>query len=216
MSAMLTMVWGHGVFAQSAKDRAVQIKEWREKCNDPDPDLRLANLESAIATNDRTVMRTCVRQALSSDNADMRNLGLRAALAMNERLTFKMTLPDKVAKAIAQAGGNDKRLLKVRRAHTYTISPFDSIGGVFTFVTKNSEISSPNSEWSTLGLNSDVRPDMSAVLTVSGSQVSGTGKVLHSGDNNLKMLLRLNSRSELVGTVDFGRSEPIPVVVKLL
>ena len=201
--------------AESAQDRANKIKEWRENCNDPDPDLRLAFLESAIESGDATIMRTCVRQALTSDNVDMRNLGLRAALAMNERITFVMTLPDHVAEALAEAGTDSKKLNAVQRTYSYTIQPVESIGGIFTLVQSNAAITAPVSEWYTLGMNADNNANYRATLSVAGDQVSGTGRVHLQGDGKLAMLLRLSNEAELVGTVDFGRSDPIPVKAKL-
>lgn len=79
--AGVSMVGTTASFAQDAAERAGQLKTWREQCSDPDPDLRLAYIEAAIASGDAAVMRICVRQSLESDDADIRNLGQSPAPA---------------------------------------------------------------------------------------------------------------------------------------
>ncbi|MEW7009646.1 hypothetical protein [Lentilitoribacter sp. EG35] len=86
-------IQSYAAFSQSAEERAGELKNWREQCNHPDPDLRLAYLEAALETNDASINRICVRLALKSDNADLRNLGLRAAIASFDQITFEVDMP---------------------------------------------------------------------------------------------------------------------------
>lgn len=214
-SLALLIGLGSACLAASPQDRAAKLKEWREKCNDPDPDLRLAQFEAAIATSDVTVMRTCIRQALRSDQSDMRNLGLRAALSMRQRITFQMSLPDVIKQAQAKSGSNQKRDRELRRTYGLTLNPFDSIGGIFTFVRERAEVTEAVSQWSTLGINPDIYSRFKATMSVTGDRVSATGNLYVSGDNNFRMQLRLNNVGELVGTIKLGRSETFPVQTKL-
>ncbi|MDD4702166.1 MAG: hypothetical protein PHI96_08095, partial [Desulfovibrio sp.] len=100
---------GSTALGADAQDRAGELQTWREQCADPDPDLRLAYLENAIANGDVSVLRICIRLALQSDNADIRNLGLRAAITATPRITFMPTMPKALEQAYKRTGDNEQK-----------------------------------------------------------------------------------------------------------
>ena len=102
---------------QVVQARAASLQTWREQCSDPDPDLRLAYVESAIANKDASVQRICIRLALQSDNSDIRNLGLRAAIAATQQITFMPTMPKSLEAELRKGADDENFMRKVKETY---------------------------------------------------------------------------------------------------
>lgn len=85
--------------AQSPQARRDQLAKIQEMLGgEPDPLMRLANMEAIVASGDQTQIRLAVRMALASDDKDLRALAFRAYLASARELVFSITLPDAIQK----------------------------------------------------------------------------------------------------------------------
>lgn len=91
MQAWTKLAWGicaavvllaQPAFAQkiSAAERQQQLSKLVEDINSPDPALRVATFEAAIASNDRTIRRMAIEQGLNSKDQIMRETALLRAM----------------------------------------------------------------------------------------------------------------------------------------
>jgi|GEM_PF-4455062 len=202
--------------AESPLERAAKIKEWRANCSDPDPDLRLAYIEGAIATNDRTIIRACVRQTLNSQNEDVRNLALRAALAASERLTMMFDMPESYREAVAKAGGDPAKLKTITKKYTKPLWPHGQMNGLVTLVAKSTAFESQVSEWFVLGTNAKEMDAHTAKLTIFGNSISGNGTInISNYVGKLLFNLSLDKEGMLVGTGNIYYGENYTMKIKL-
>ena len=93
-------------FAQSAQSRREDLAKVGEMLGDPDPLMRLANMEAIVSGGDGLKIRLATRIAFASDDAELRGLALRAYLATHKELTFDVALPAAVQKQFDTATPN--------------------------------------------------------------------------------------------------------------
>ena len=163
--------------AQAVRERVEQIKIWRQQCNEPDIDLRMAYVEEAIKSDDKILQRICLRQSLESDNADIRNLGLRAAMASLSQITFKVEMPQQLKEEYEKAGKDEKKLSKVSKIPLNGL--YQHIRSGLSFVIKDAVGSKGTSTWHSLvGLT---KPDdvHKGETTIIGENLTWTGSVAH-------------------------------------
>lgn len=199
--------------SQTAEDRAGEIKQWRERCAEPDVDLRTANIEGAIDTGDVTIIRICSRQALEADDADVRNLGLRAALASVERITFSVEMPEALAKAKEAAGNDQKKLATVDRL--YVANDWGILQSGLVFELSEATVTGGSSVWFPLAGLSERNDRYSGKAHVTGSRVTWVGRASLSVPE-CKLDVGIEPGAELVGVFHCDRSPPFPVRAKLL
>lgn len=211
--AGVSMVGTTASFAQDAAERAGQLKTWREQCSDPDPDLRLAYIEAAIASGDAAVIRICVRQSLESDDADIRNLGLRAALASIDQLVFETTMPPDLADAIKKAGDDQKKLGEISK--WYIMRDWMTVQTGFPVEIEGADVTSGKSTWYTLAGRSSRADSYSGKATVIGDKVNWVGSAQLSY-NDCRMSLALTPGGELAGTLQCGQLPAIGIKASLL
>lgn len=204
------------LYAQNAEQRAADIKEWRAKCNDPDPDLRLGFFEAALETGDRTIQRVCLRQTLASDEVEVQDLGLRAALAMTDRISFELSEPPELSAARAAAEGNPSKTKAMETEFRSIIRFMDALGYQLILTKIHGEISSASSTWHTYGGNNKPMDSATVTAMVSGPTVSIDGILHYGGSRQIKIALRLNDEGALAGTLRSGVGAPIPVTLRLL
>lgn len=191
-------------FAQSATERAAAIKEWRANCSDPDPDLLVAYIEGAIETNDRTIIRTCLKQALLSENEDVRNTALRGALAANDTLVLKWDMPKDYYSAIQMAGGDQETIDKLKRDWRYSLRDVESTNGLMSFVANSVSASDKNSKWYTIWGNTKKSDNHFVNINITGSALSGQGRLARADSTSqydeFSVTLKLNSNGQLIGS----------------
>lgn len=199
--------------AQDATERAVELKTWREQCNDPDTDLRTAYLEAAIESADVAIIRICVRQSLMSDDADIRNLGLRAALASVDQLLFEVTMPEEVEAAYKKAGKDEKQLREI--SDWFMIRDWNSLRAGFGVAVEGGEVATGTSTWYPLANRSEASDNYKGRAAIIGDKVNWTGSMAVS-NTDCSMNLKLSDTGTLDGVLRCSRNIPFPVSASLL
>lgn len=209
----LVMAWTQQAAAQTPNERAAKIKEWRQNCNDPDPDLRIAYLESAIAGKDQTVIRTCVKQLLLSDNDDVQNSAIRAGLASAERVVIQFSESEGYKKAMANAGTDTTKIDRVKKDYRFEVGILERTGGVITLAPIDVSLSSQSSRWHSNSTSSVTSDNHTADLTLVGSRLTGTGTILP----NFSYLFSatLNDQGFLEGIGKLHNAQDLPITLKL-
>lgn len=192
---------------EKARERAGEIKAWREQCSHPDPDLRLAYLEAALELDDASIERICVRLALQSDNADIRNLGLRAAIASFEQLTFDVEIPPQLAAAIEE--GKDVHDWYIARDYTH-------IRNGVTFEIKKADVTKGQSIWFPFGSRSNAHDSYQGMATVVGETIRWTGSMYLAREWPCTLDVTLNDQGRLEGEMQCSNHWPYPVSASLL
>ncbi|GAB7080501.1 hypothetical protein [Megalodesulfovibrio paquesii] len=196
--------------------RAGALATWREQCNDPNPDLRLAYIEAAIASGDVSIQRICIRQALESDNADIRNLGLRAALASTSQITFSTEMPKGLAAAYKAAGDDEGKIRNVEDRTDDRI--YKHIRTGMAFVIQKASIEKGQSEWFPLVANANSDSRFTGKAIVTGSSIHWVGSILIGGGQSRKCVLDVSAKSgaKLSGTLNCENSDPFSISAELL
>jgi hypothetical protein len=88
----------------SPAERRDQLAKVQEMLADPDPLLRLANMEAIVNSGDFLKLQVALRSALSSDDADLRGLAMRAYMATRQEATFDILLPPAVQRQYDATG----------------------------------------------------------------------------------------------------------------
>lgn len=200
--------------AGTAIERAGELKIWREQCDDPDPDLRLAYIEQAIESRDVSIQRICIRSALESNNADIKNLGLRAAIASLERITFMVEMPSHLKGAYEKAGNDNKKLQEINRTsitHDYKI-----IQNGLTFIIEGASLSGGGSVWYPLGGRATKNEAYSGKAVIVGDKIDWSGLTELSRNKKCRLSVDLSAGGLLKGFFQCGKLSPFPVAVKLL
>lgn len=207
---MLMVVPG---LAQTAVERASELKTWREQCSDPDADLRTAYVEAAIASQDVAIMRACVRQSLESDNADIRNLGLRAAIAATDQLLFEVTMPASLAEALDKAGDDEGELRQINGS--YVMQMWNVMQTGLVFVVSDADITSGASQWLPLVQLTAPSDRYSGKASVIGDRVTWVGSARLPADD-CHLNLALVPGPMLEGTFQCSNVDPFTVRAPLL
>ena len=218
LAAMLLATTGPAALAsaasaQQAQDRAGALKAWREQCNDPDPDLRQAYVQEAIASGDVAVQRICVRLALESDNADIRNLGLRAAIASTPRIFFTVTMPPWLEEEYKKAGTNEKRLKEM--SNWYVVKDNNSLKNGLSFEVDGIDVTSSTSNWYPLVSLTERNDRYKGTAVITGSSITWHGSAALSR-HDCSMTLQVGSGAEISGTLQCADLPAFPVSAKLL
>jgi len=201
--------------AQStALERAGEIKAWRDQCNHPDPDLRLAYLEAALETKDESIERICIRSALKNDNNDVRNLGLRAAIASFDQLSFDVEMPPQLAKYIEEADGDSDRLNEI--GDWYITQDYNVIQNGMVFEIKGASVSKGQSTWFPLGGRSNSHKNLQGEATIVGERLRWIGLAKLARDWTCTLDVGLNAAGELEGFFQCRDLWPFPVKASLL
>lgn len=207
-------------FAQSATERAAAIKEWRANCSDPDPDLLVAYIEGAIESADRTIIRTCLKQALLSENEDVRNTALRGALAANDTLVLRWDMPKTYYIDIEKADGDAEAINKLNRyAWSDHLNDTKRTNGQMSFIANSVAASDKNSKWYTIWANTKRSDSHFVDVNVTGSSLNGQGRLAfgdsNSGFEDFTINLKLSEAGKLDGTGQIGNSSNFQVSIDL-
>lgn len=97
--------------------------------NDPDPLMRLAQLEEILKKGDATEVQLAIRTAFSVEDPNVRSLALRSHFAGFRTFVVTAELPEKV-KAVLD--GSDKKAADAIRS-SYQLRFFKDIGFQFSF-----------------------------------------------------------------------------------
>ncbi len=201
--------------AQTAEERAASLKTWRAQCADPDPTLRLAYLEAAIATTDLSIQRICIREALENDDADVRNLGLRAALATMNKIAFETWMPPKLDAAYKQAGNDEDKLREINRYNI--VRTYDVVRNGLVFDIKSASITSGQSVWYPLATRDRAHDNYRGDALVVGSKLTWHGAMDLGGyKSSCTLAVVLTTGAVLEGALQCDRQWAIPVAAPLL
>lgn len=200
--------------AQTAADRAGELKTWREQCSDPDPDLRLAYVEAALESKDVSVARICIRKSLDSENADIRNLGLRAAIAAADRLTFAVKPTETLAKALQESKGDTRELAELERS--YEMRHWRVLQSGLTIEIDEADLKDGTSKWYPVTGLAARHDHFIGQATVTGDRINWVGRINLQAPNDCIMNLVLSEGSSLTGVFKCGHLDPFPVSASLL
>jgi len=202
-----------GALAQTAADRAGELKVWREQCSDPDTDLRIAYIEAALKTKDTSIIRICARQSLESDDSDTRNLGLRAALASMEQIRFEVEMPELLASALDEAGDDEGKLKEI--GSWYIRRDWQGLQTGLAFEIDKADMTKGTALWYPL-VNRPARYDRNVgKVAITGDTLTWVGSAnLAMGECTLTATLVAGP--SLKGKFLCSRGEPFPVTAKLL
>jgi hypothetical protein len=198
---------------QSATERAGSLKVWREQCNDPDIDLRIAYVEQAIESGDVTIQRICARLALESDDADIRNLGLRAAIASLSQISFDVEMPSELAAAYRDAGDDEKEINEIDG--WYLARDYAHLRTGLVFLVERADVNLGTSKWYPLVALTGKDDRRVGNATIIGSDLTWIGSARLSAEA-CKLDVQLEPGSMLVGTFQCERLSPFPVRAKVL
>ena len=105
--AMLAGIGAGSSLAQapSAQQRRAELAKVQEMINDPDPLMRIANMETIVEEGDALKIQIAIRTAMSSDDRDLRSLAMKAFIARLSEVTFTLS-------------GDAKDMAELQRAST--------------------------------------------------------------------------------------------------
>lgn len=132
--------------AADPSERADQIRKAVEQLSDPDPLLRLANMEALVKSGDATLRQYVLRAAVAGDDANLRALALRAYLATTKQLTFQIELPAILQKEYEQASVSAERLREFS-IKNYMAGLVAQTGFRFSLAIVESDMSSGSGRW---------------------------------------------------------------------
>jgi len=199
--------------AQTAADRAGELKLWRDKCSEPDTDSRMAYIEDAIASNDIAAIRICTRLALSSNDADIRNTGLRAAIAAAGRITFDVEYPPFLKKAYEKAGDDEAKRREVR--NYYIARDFPQIENGLIFEIQNATATSSSSVWYAMVSRSEPNNNYKGPATIRGDKLTWSGNAFN-GKIHCTLSTKLFPGNILKGKFQCGNRGSYKISVNLL
>lgn len=203
--------------AASAVERSNQIKEWRSNCTDPDSDMRLAWLESAIESEDLIAQRTCAKVALFDTDIEMRRLGVQMAIAINDRLIVKIDASEEYRNAMKSAGTDKKKIREVKSDFGYTAKAYETLGGAMTLAAKSVSLMTQTSEWLVVPVTGVESDSYKMSLTLIGDGLSGVGTALTpAGALSVTLNVELNDAGILSGTIGFYGGLLFPATIQLL
>jgi hypothetical protein len=107
---------GTDAMAQSSGQRREALARVIEKINDPDPLMRIANLEEILARGDSTETQLAIKVALSGTDPDMKSVALRGYAATLHDLYLDAKLPADVAARLENADRRDAESVRTGRA----------------------------------------------------------------------------------------------------
>ena len=94
----------------SSESRQAEFAKVQELFADPDPNMRLANMEQIVNSGDATKFDLALSLAFHSDDQSMRALGMRAYIASLHGLTFDMQLPPQTQRQYDEAQGDTEKM----------------------------------------------------------------------------------------------------------
>jgi hypothetical protein len=157
-------------FAQSSPQaRREELAKVQEMLSDPDPLMRLANMEAIVTSGDGLKTMLAIRTAFASDDADLRGLALRAYLATHKDLTFTVSLPPAVEKQFDTATPNT--LHELIKQFPY-VARLNNIAFRFQLAVKDY----------TLGQDAGHFDPNNRIFTIAGDKVSSAALIPGVGD----------------------------------
>lgn len=211
---IVAVAGGASLADETVLERAGEIKAWRDQCNSPDPDLRLAYLEAALKKNDASIERICIRSALQSDNADIRNLGLRAAVASLDEITFDVKMPAKLAAALEEAEDDEDRQREI--SDWYISQDYFKIQNGLVFEVTKADVTKGQSVWFALGGRSSAHKNYQAKAIIVGDRIRWHGDMHLARDWVCTLDVGLTDAGTLEGEVQCDRHWPFPISAPLL
>jgi len=80
----------------SPEARRDEIAKVAEMMADPDPLMRLTNMEAIVKSGDTLKLQVALRIALTGEDRELRGLALRAYLVSRKEITFEVMLPSNI------------------------------------------------------------------------------------------------------------------------
>ena len=120
-AAMLLSAWqsamaqNHRKEASSPAARRDELAKVQELLGDPDPLMRLSNMEAIVNSGDGLRIQIALRTALSGDDPALRGLATRAYIATTQQVDFDIKLPPAIQKQYDAAEGDQSKLAPILR-----------------------------------------------------------------------------------------------------
>ncbi len=197
------------------QERAGELANWREKCNDPDPDLRLAYIESAIASNDYSIQRICMRSALESNDSDLREIGLRGAIASMGQIVVDISMPEELKSALDKAKGDENKLKDIHGTYLYRYYRSNAAGIIMLIDQKSTGKSVQ--KWYCLANVTKPSDEYSGTANLGGGKILWSGKMRNTSNSSSTGTLNLtvDSGGMAKGFFQVGDFAPFPASGKL-
>jgi len=145
--------------------------------NDPDPLMRLAQLEEILQKGNATEVQLAIRTAFSVQDPNIRSLALRSHFASFRTFVLTAELPEEVNKALA---GNDKKVAENLRSGKL-LGFFNKMGYQFSF--QSEYLSSNELEFKTKFLNNErAQPEFTGAGNIRGGMVTITTPVTYQAN----------------------------------
>lgn len=159
----------------SVDERYAELQAVPEAINDPDPLMRLAQLEAIVAENDATKVQLALRTAFTVDDPNIRALALRAHFASYRTVVIETELPDEVKEALAR----DQEAAE--RQHRGLLNYIGGTGGQTHLYTSYENLS--QIEFSFISLNNNDRrePQFGGTGSIRGTTITFSGVFRYTG-----------------------------------
>lgn len=201
-----------GVSNASVDERYAELQMVPEAINDPDPLMRLAQLEAIIAEGDATKVQLALRTAFTVDDPNIRSLALRAHFAKYDTVVIDAEYPEGLEEALKR-GAEDRKLVA-------TALVLDGVGRQFSLLTRYESLSQVEMPFISLNNNPNRDERISGSGNIRGTTITFAGEIRFSGGNSTTCSFEL-SRYEGFVVHGFGscnRPEgtvPFPVSLRL-
>jgi hypothetical protein len=114
--ALIALAAAPQVYGQDSARRREELARVIDKVNDPDPLMRIANLEEIIARGDATEVQLAVKTALASNDAELRGIALRGYAANLRDLYLDTRVPKELEAKLSEADPRDREALQIKQA----------------------------------------------------------------------------------------------------
>ncbi|UHS59190.1 hypothetical protein [Agrobacterium vaccinii] len=129
--AMISLLALHPAFADPTA-RYGELQGVVDAINDPDPLMRLAQLEEILTKGDATEVQLAIRTAFTVDDPNVRSLALRSHFASFRTFVVTAELPEEIKKVLA---GTDKSALQSLQS-SYQLRFFNDLGYHLSFMSE--------------------------------------------------------------------------------
>ncbi len=129
ISAAILSIAFSGTALADVTARYGELQAVIDAINDPDPLMRLAQLEEILKKGNATEVQLAIRTAFSLEDPNIRSLALRAHFAGFRTFVITAELPEEIKKTLA--GGDKKAVDEINRSELFRY--FQRAGYQFSF-----------------------------------------------------------------------------------
>lgn len=214
--AALAAVAGLSFHAHANVDeRYAELQMVPEAINDPDPLMRLAQLEAIIAEDDAAKIQLALRTAFTVDDPNVRALALRAHFASYRTVVIQVEIPEEVQLAVKDGSRE--------RKYANTATFLDGVGGQISLYIDYQNISQVEMPFMSLNHNERRDARLSGTGNIRGTTITFSGPVAYgpvAGANVAACSFEFHQYEGFLvrgeGSCDMtGGAMPFPVALRL-